>query len=37
MKKLPLGKQSFDVIRTEDMVYVDKTDIICRMIENNDQ
>ena len=37
MKKLPIGKQGFDAIIAGDMVYVDKTDIICRMIENNDQ
>ena len=37
MKKLPIGKQGFDAIIAGDMVYVDKTDIICRMIENNEQ
>ena len=37
MKKLPIGKQSFDALRAGGMVYVDKTDIIFRMIENNDQ
>ena len=37
MKKLPIGKQGFDAIITGDMVYVDKTDVIYRMIENNDQ
>ena len=37
MKKLPIGKQSFDAVRAGDMVYVDKTAIIFRMIENNDQ
>ena len=37
MKKLPIGKQSFDALRSLGMVYVDKTDIIFRMIENNDQ
>ena len=37
MKKLPTGKQGFDAIRTGNMVYVDKTDIIFRMIENNNQ
>ena len=37
MKKLPIGKQSFDAVRAGDMVYVDKTDIIFRMIQNLDQ
>ena len=37
MKKLPIGKQSFDALRAGGMVYVDKTGIIFRMIENNDQ
>ena len=37
MKKLPIGKQSFDALRSLGMVYVDKTDIIFRMIENLDQ
>ena len=37
MRKLPIGKQTFDVIREQDRVYVDKTDIIYKMIENNDQ
>ena len=37
MKKLPIGKQSFDALRAGGMVYVDKTDIIFRMIENLDQ
>jgi len=37
MKKLPIGKQGFDAVITGDMVYVDKTEAIYRMIENNDQ
>ena len=37
MKKLPIGKQGFDAIIAGGMVYVDKTDAIYRMIENNDQ
>ena len=37
MKKLPIGKQSFDAVRAGDMVYVDKTDTIFRMIQNLDQ
>ena len=37
MKELPIGMQGFDAIRTGDMVYVDKTDIIYRMVKNNRQ
>ncbi|MDR2138695.1 MAG: AAA family ATPase, partial [Tannerella sp.] len=32
MKKLPLGTQSFGNLRNDDCVYVDKTEIIHRMI-----
>jgi hypothetical protein len=34
MKKLPLGKQSFEKLRTTDCVYVDKTEIIHRIISD---
>jgi hypothetical protein len=32
MKKLPLGTQSFENLRKSDCVYVDKTEIIHRLI-----
>ncbi|MDR0757044.1 MAG: ATP-binding protein [Tannerella sp.] len=32
MRKLPLGTQSFEILRKADCVYVDKTEIIHRMI-----
>jgi hypothetical protein len=32
MKKLPIGTQSFEKFRTGDCIYVDKTEIIYRMI-----
>ncbi|MDR1865768.1 MAG: ATP-binding protein [Bacteroidales bacterium] len=35
MKKLPIGTQSFEVLRTEDLLYVDKTEDIHRLITNN--
>ena len=35
MKKLPIGEQDFEFVRTKDMVYVDKTDIIYQMIKNS--
>lgn len=34
MNELPIGVQDFESVRTNDMVYVDKTDIIYRMIRN---
>lgn len=34
MKELPIGVQDFETLMTNGMVYVDKTDIIYRMIEN---
>ena len=34
MKKLPIGIQTFSDIRTSDMVYVDKTEYVWRLIEN---
>ena len=34
MKELPVGVQDFETLMTNGMVYVDKTDIIYRMIEN---
>ena len=37
MKELPTGTQSFDMIRSADMVYVDKTAIIYRMIKSGRQ
>jgi len=32
MKKLPIGIQSFEVIRTEDYYYVDKTRFIEKLV-----
>ncbi|MDR2345551.1 MAG: AAA family ATPase, partial [Planctomycetaceae bacterium] len=32
MKKLPIGTQSFENLRTYDCIYVDKTEIVHRMI-----
>ncbi|UTJ07347.1 AAA family ATPase [Arcobacter roscoffensis] len=34
LKKLPIGIQAFSEIRSDDYVYVDKTDIALNMIEN---
>jgi hypothetical protein len=34
MKQLPIGTQSFDVLRTNDFVYVDKTDHIWNLANN---
>jgi hypothetical protein len=32
MKELPLGTQSFEILRNNDCIYVDKTEIIRRII-----
>ena len=37
MKMLPTGTQSFNVIRSSDMVYVDKTASIYQMIKSGRQ
>jgi hypothetical protein len=34
MKQLPLGRQSFEDLRSNDCIYVDKTEIIFRIISN---
>lgn len=34
MRKLPKGTQSFNAVRSMDMAYVDKTDIMYRMIKS---
>jgi hypothetical protein len=34
MKKLPIGRQSFEDLRKNDCLYVDKTEIIHRIISN---
>ncbi len=34
MKKLPIGIQTFTDIRSDDFIYVDKTDIALKLIEN---
>jgi hypothetical protein len=34
MKKLPLGRQSFEDLRSNDCLYVDKTEIIHRVISD---
>ncbi|MDR1383028.1 MAG: AAA family ATPase, partial [Planctomycetaceae bacterium] len=34
MKQLPLGRQSFEDLRSNGCIYVDKTDIIHRIISN---
>ena len=31
-RRLPVGIQSFKVIRREDMVYVDKTDLVWQLV-----
>ncbi|MDR1369309.1 MAG: AAA family ATPase [Dysgonamonadaceae bacterium] len=36
MKQLPLGKQSFEKLRNNDCLYVDKTEIIHKIILNGD-
>ncbi|MDR0574212.1 MAG: AAA family ATPase [Tannerella sp.] len=36
MKKLPIGTQSFEKLRTNNCVYVDKTEIIHRIISNGE-
>ena len=33
MKKLPIGTQSFSILRSIDYLYVDKTEYIYKMIE----
>ena len=33
MKKLPLGIQTFEKIINEDLVYVDKTEYVFRLVE----
>ena len=37
MRELPIGTQSFNLVRMMDMAYVDKTDLICRLVEDHDQ
>jgi hypothetical protein len=32
MKKLPLGTQSFEILRSNDCIYVDKTEIVRQII-----
>ena len=34
MKKLPIGTQSFSILRNSDYLYVDKTEYIYKMIED---
>jgi len=34
MKKLPIGTQSFSILRNQNYVYVDKTKYILELIEN---
>ncbi|MEA3513672.1 MAG: AAA family ATPase, partial [Campylobacterota bacterium] len=34
LKKLPIGIQTFSKIREDDYVYIDKTDIALKLIEN---
>lgn len=34
MKKLPIGTQSFSILRNNDYLYVDKTKYISKMVEN---
>ena len=34
-KKLPLGIQGFEKLRTQDFLYVDKTEYIYRLVHNN--
>ncbi|MDR2616722.1 MAG: AAA family ATPase [Endomicrobium sp.] len=34
MKKLPIGTQSFEVLRRSDDIYVDKTEHIYNLISN---
>jgi hypothetical protein len=34
MKKLPIGRQSFEALRTSDCLYVDKTEIIHQLISD---
>ncbi len=36
LKKLPLGRQEFDVLRAENMIYVDKTDLIVKLLDVSD-
>ena len=33
-KKLPIGIEDFEEIRTEDFYYVDKTDLITELLDN---
>lgn len=35
-RRLPIGIQEFEIIRSRDYLYVDKTDIMHRMVENTD-
>jgi hypothetical protein len=35
MKKLPIGTQSFEVLRSSDFLYVDKTEDIYRLVTNS--
>jgi hypothetical protein len=32
MKNLPIGTQSFDILRSQDLLYVDKTELIHRLV-----
>ena len=34
-KKLPLGVQDFSILRNDDYLYVDKTDLIYELVNNN--
>lgn len=34
LQKLPIGIQTFSEIRTNDYIYIDKTDIALELIEN---
>ena len=34
-KKLPLGVQDFSILRNDDYLYVDKTDLIYDLVHNN--
>ncbi|TWI77167.1 PD-(D/E)XK nuclease superfamily protein [Treponema putidum] len=35
IRKMPIGVQSFEVIRKENFVYVDKTELICKLVNES--
>ena len=34
LQKLPIGEQDFETLRRENRLYIDKTELICQMVQD---